>query len=92
MNIMFNCVDSQDATIRITFDSSNESWSITGCHFIQPPCPTMILSGINDTEDISDTEKCVILDEFSHTLGLGHVQRSPSPEGVLTPEGMYNKN
>ncbi|KAF8481852.1 hypothetical protein DFH94DRAFT_681195 [Russula ochroleuca] len=86
LNITFNCIGSQDATIRIIFDSSNESWSIMGCNVIpvRLPYPTMNLSGINDTEDISDTEKRVILDEFSHAVGLGNEPQSPI--GEPTPE------
>jgi len=44
----------------------------------------MNLSRIDDTEDISDTEKCIILDEFSHAIGLGNEPQSPISE--LTPE------
>jgi hypothetical protein len=92
LNITFNCIGSQDATIRIIFDSSNESWSIMGCNVIpvRLPYPTMNLSGINDTEDISDTEKRVILDEFSHAVGLGNEPQSPI--GEPTPEGTSSKS
>jgi hypothetical protein len=53
------------------------------------PLPTQLstLNRINDTEDISYTDKCAIMFEFSRTLDFGHEQRSPSPETECT----YNK-
>ena len=81
---------SQDATIHITIEP--ETLLITGYHAIPvqppPPHPTINLNRINDTEDISYTDKCVIMFEFSRTLDFGHEQRSPSPETECT----YNKN
>jgi hypothetical protein len=75
-NIKFDCVKSQDATIRITFDSHDGSWSFIGHDILtaKPPSPTMNLSWVDNTKVISKIDKGVILHQFGHTLGLGHEQ------------------
>jgi hypothetical protein len=79
-NIRFNFISSQNATIRITFDTNGGSWSYVGQDILsaKPLHPTMNLSWIDDSEDISKTDKGVILHEFGHTLGLGHEQNVES--------------
>ena len=43
----------------------------------------MNLGWINDTEDIGEIDKAIILHEFGHALGLGYEHQSPSCGGVL---------
>jgi hypothetical protein len=75
-NIKFDCVKSQDAIIRITFDPHDGSWSFIGRDILtaKSHSPTMNLSWVEDSEDISMIDKGIILHEFGHTLGLGHEQ------------------
>ena len=70
-NVHFDLVD-QDATIRITFDSCDRSWSLTGCNFVKSPPsdPTMNLGGINSTTVISKREEFNIEHYFGYCLGL----------------------
>lgn len=74
-NINFNYVDSQDATIRITFHQCNPLRSLTGHEImkVKPSDPTMNLGQINGTsEDLSNSDKNSILCGFSDSLGLEH--------------------
>ena len=70
-NVHFDHVD-QDATIRITFNSSDNSWSLTGFDIEKssPSDPTMNLGGINDTIHISKMNEIAIQRNFCFCLGL----------------------
>ena len=84
-NVHFDLVD-QDATIRITFDSCDRSWSLTGCDIVKSPPsdPTMNLGGINNTTDI--ITKDIIEHYFCSCLGLeGRCDQSPVPCIGLDP-------
>ena len=71
-NIHFDHVD-QDATIRISFDSSSGSWTLTGCDIMKstPSGQTMNLSTIsNTTEDAREMDKWNIVHQLHCCLGL----------------------
>jgi hypothetical protein len=95
-NIRFEHVDSQDATIRIAFDSLDGSWSHIGQDVKKVALdePTMNLGCVDIAESLSPTDKGIILHEFGHVLGLGHEHQSPSREGKITlkEEGMVTHN
>lgn len=82
-NINFNYVDSQDATIRITFHQCDPLRSLTGHDIMKakPSDPTMNLGQINGTsEDLSNYDKNCILCGFSDSLGLEHEHdETPKP-------------
>ena len=84
-NVHFEYVDSQDVTVRITFDPRGSSWSLVGRDILQahPLSATMNLSCVEDTDDISDFEKGIVLHEFGHTLGLGREHQSPTRGGKI---------
>ncbi|KAI0267595.1 hypothetical protein BGY98DRAFT_1190947 [Russula aff. rugulosa BPL654] len=84
-NVRFEYVDSQDAIIRITLDSHDGSWSFIGRDIttVKPLHPTMNLAWIDDTEDICEIDKGIILHEFGHALGLRHEHQSPKRGGIL---------
>jgi hypothetical protein len=70
-NVHFDHVD-QDAAIRITFNSSDNSWSLTGFDIEKSSLsdPTMNLGGIDDTIDISKMNEIKIQRKFCFCLGL----------------------
>lgn len=74
-----------DATIRITFNPSNGSWSYVGndARTCAAPAPTMNLGWIGDTDTLVKKERGVILHEFGHLLGLMHEHESPARSGTL---------
>ena len=97
-NITFEHTESQDATLHITFDQFHGSWSFTGHDAKSCPLaePTMNLAWVEDTEEVSDTDRGVILHEFGHVLGLKHEHQSPIHGGKVTlnergMSGYYDK-
>jgi len=80
-NIKFSYSLEKGATIRISFDSSNGSWSYVGTDIksIDPEDPTMNLGWIDATSPaISASDRGTILHEFGHVLGLLHEHQSPN--------------
>ena len=88
-NIIFHKTDSQDALIRISFDTDKAagSWSYVGQECLSQPTAsaTMNLGWIDDkSSTLSDSDKGTILHEFGHVLGLMHEHQSPARAGGLT--------
>ncbi|KAF5309135.1 hypothetical protein D9619_012801 [Psilocybe cf. subviscida] len=89
-NIKFKLLPSSlpasQAIVRIQFIKGTASWAHIGrkCQYIDPSLPTMNLGWIADSDNLSDTDRAVVLHEFGHVLGLLHEHQSPAIGGVIT--------
>ena len=82
-------MDTQTATIRITFKASDGSWSALGTdckkeEWFRKNEATMNLGWILQGQANAKENKGVILHEFGHALGLDHEHQSPARGGKIT--------
>ena len=85
-NITFRKVDDQNATIRITFDPNDGSYSALGTDAKLPDFDgwnTMNLGWVLEGAENADENRGTILHEFGHVLGLNHEHQSPARGGKL---------
>ncbi|TFK16663.1 zincin [Coprinopsis marcescibilis] len=73
-NIKFQFTTSRSATIRISFDTTDGSWSYVGKDIlsIQRNWATMNFGWVSERQGITEEDRGVILHEFGHTLGYLH--------------------
>lgn len=66
------------ATLRITFDPNNGSWSCIGTSAKDRvgPAPTINLGWIGDNDTTTEREHGITLHEFGHVIGLRHEHQS----------------
>ncbi|KAF5309134.1 hypothetical protein D9619_012806 [Psilocybe cf. subviscida] len=92
-NITFEHVqDAEDALVRITFDRSDGSWSLTGRKLIKERPryqPTMNLGGVERINKVQESDVGTILHEFGHVLGLKHEHQSPLRNDVFRMNRQY---
>lgn len=85
-NIKFRFTTSSNATIRISFDPSDGSWSYVGKDIlsIRRNQATMNYGWVSTRQGISAEDRSVILHEFGHTLGYLHEHQNSRRGEKLT--------
>ena len=70
----------EESHVRITFDSTDGSWSYIGrqCSSVPETEATMNLAWLDKLSHLTANERAVILHEFGHALGLLHEHESPA--------------
>ncbi|KAF7299403.1 ZnMc domain-containing protein [Mycena indigotica] len=75
----------ETGTIRISFNPAQGSWSYVGKanNEIDSPKPTMNIGWLDDTPEITDSDRGLVLHLFGHCLGLFHEHQSPAQGGSV---------